>query len=102
MSTTEYTALRALDNELFAAHMARKARQQTLVLNELPTGWECTVTGPGARVRRTILPVSGPVAAMRVVERSVGRLLNWDERGEQLVVRDWSPVPDEVALAHRR
>ena len=102
MSTTEYTALRALDNELFAAHMARKEQRQTLVLAELPTGWSCTVTGPGSRVRRTMLPVGGPVTAMRTVERSVGRLLNWEDRGEELLVRDWSPVPEEVRLAHAR
>ncbi len=102
MSTTEYTALRAIDNELFAAHMARKAARQTLVLTELPAGWQCTVSGPGSRVRRTMLPVAGPISAMRTVERSVGRLLNWEDRGDQLVVRDWSPVPDEVRLAHQR
>jgi hypothetical protein len=101
MSSTEYTALAAIDEEAWAAHKARVGERTTLVLEEGTHGWVVSIYRAGYRLaKRSTIRVSDPVEAMRRVEQGAGRLLRWEQRYEELVVRDWRPLEEDERAAH--
>ena len=101
MSTTEDWALASLDDHACAAHKARANQRQTLVLEQHTTGWKVSIYRKGYQlVRTSVIRVSDPVEAMRRVEQGAGRLLRWENRYEELIVRDWRPLDEDERAAH--